>query len=206
MSSSPADTRRPLASRSTAWASWAARTLARSGATPNQVSVASVVFAGVGAGLLVDARPLALVGAAACVQLRLLCNLLDGMIAVEGGRRTRTGVLYNEVPDRIADSAFLVAAGIGAGVAWLGWLAALAAMLTAYVRALGGALDQPQDFRGPMAKPHRMAALTAGCIGAAIESATLDSRWTLVAALGVIAAGALVTAARRLGGIAARLP
>ncbi len=182
-----------------------ARTLARTGATPNQVSIASVVFAGVGAWLLVDARPLALVGAAACVQLRLLCNLLDGMIAVEGGRRTRTGVLYNEVPDRLADATFLVAAGIGTGVPWLGWLAALAATLTAYVRALGGALGQAQDFRGPMAKPHRMAALTAGCLAAAVETATLGSRWTLMAMLGLIAAGALATAARRLRGIAARL-
>ena len=32
-----------------------------------------------------------LLGAAACTQLRLLCNLFDGMVAVEGGKASRTG-------------------------------------------------------------------------------------------------------------------
>lgn len=202
----PLAARRPLASRSTRWAAWAARTVARTGLSPNQVSGLSVAVALVGAALLVDGRPLALVGAAACVQLRLLCNLLDGMIAVEGGRTSRTGVLYNEVPDRLADSLVLVAAGYGAGVAWLGWLAALAAMATAYLRTLGGALGQPQDFRGPMAKPQRMAALTVGSLAAALELALRGTRWALVAALALIAAGALVTCVRRLRAIADRLP
>ena len=29
---------------------------------------------------------------------RLLCNLLDGMVAVEGGKRSKSGELYNDVP------------------------------------------------------------------------------------------------------------
>ncbi len=64
------------------------------------------------------------------------------MVAVEGGRRTPTGDLFNEVPDRVADTLVLVGAGWGlaqAGLPWaepLGWAAALAAMATAYIRAL----------------------------------------------------------------------
>ncbi len=202
---SPTDARRPLASRSSAWAPRAASALARTGATPNQVSIASLVFAAAGAALLVVATPLALVGAAVMVQVRLLCNLLDGLIAVEGGKATPAGALYNEVPDRIADSALLVALGYGAGMPWLGWAAALAAALTAYIRTLGGALGQPQDFRGPMAKQQRMAVLTLACLVGAAEIALHATTWTLVAAAALIALGSVVTCATRLRAIARRL-
>ena len=49
------------------------------------------------------------------IQLRLIANLLDGLVAVEGGKRTPTGELYNEAPDRIADTAVLVGAGYAVG-------------------------------------------------------------------------------------------
>ena len=38
-----------------------------------------------------------LVVAAGMIQLRLVCNLLDGMVAVEGGMKTKSGELYNDV-------------------------------------------------------------------------------------------------------------
>ena len=78
--------------------------------------------------------------AAACVQLRLVCNLLDGMVAIEGGRKSKVGAIYNEFPDRIADTLFLVPLGYAAGMPWLGWACALLAALTAYVRVFGGSL------------------------------------------------------------------
>jgi hypothetical protein len=52
----------------------------------------------------------------------------------------------------------------------MGWLAALLAAITAYVRALGGSLGLAQDFRGPQAKPQRMAVLTVACLLAVVES------------------------------------
>ena len=58
---------------------------------------------------------LALIATAACVQLRLVCNLLDGMVAIEGGKSTATGALFNEIPDRLADPLFLVPLGYAAG-------------------------------------------------------------------------------------------
>ena len=39
----------------------------------------------------------AFVVAAACVQLGLLRNLLDGMVAIEGGKSTATGASFNEI-------------------------------------------------------------------------------------------------------------
>ena len=197
--------RRPLASRDTAWARRIASLLARSSVTPNQISTVSIAFAALGAWALVDTRPLALVGAAICVQLRLLCNLIDGMVAIEGGKQSATGALYNEFPDRIADSLFLVALGYACGMPWLGWLAALLAALTAYVRATGGALGLAQDFRGPMAKPHRMAVLTVGCLVGAAEIEWNGTRWTLLAAAVVIAAGSALTCVARALAIARTL-
>src|SRR5690242_2539551 len=123
---SAAAARRPIASRGSGWAIRASAALARSSVTPNQISAASVVFAAVGAALILAApSPWALVLAAGMVQLRLVANLLDGMVAVEGGKSSAVGALYNEFPDRIADTLFLVAAGYAAGLPWLGWAAAL---------------------------------------------------------------------------------
>jgi len=163
------------------------------------------VFAALGAWALVDARPLALVGAAIAVQLRLLCNLIDGMVAIEGGKQSPVGALYNEFPDRIADSLLLVALGYACGVPWLGWLAALLAALTAYVRATGGALALAQDFRGPMAKPHRMAVLTLACVIGAAEMQWNGTRYALLVAAIVIAAGSALTCATRTRAIARAL-
>jgi phosphatidylglycerophosphate synthase len=201
---SPAD-RRPLASRDTAWARRLAAALARSAVTPNQISMLSVVFAGLGAWALVGARPLPLIGAAVCVQLRLLCNLIDGMVAIEGGKQSPVGAIYNEFPDRIADSLLIVALGYAAWVPWVGWLGALLAALTAYVRATGGALGFAQDFRGPMAKPQRMAVLTAACLIGAAELHWNGTRHALLAAAIVIAAGSAFTCATRTLELARRL-
>jgi hypothetical protein len=74
--------------------------------------------------------------------------------------------------------------------------------LTAYVRATGGALGFPQDFRGPMAKPHRMAVLTAACLIGAAEAAWNGTHWTLIAAAIVIALGSAFTCATRTRAIA----
>jgi len=198
--------RRPLTSRSTAWAKFLADLLVRAGVSPNSISVVSVLFAMAGAYLLL-CWPTSggLVAVAACVQLRLLCNLLDGMVAIEGQRQSPTGALYNEIPDRLADSLFIVALGYAVGKPWLGWLGALAAAVTAYIRVLGGSLGLAQDFRGPLAKPHRMAVLTVGCLVAAVESWYAHSTLALLGAAWIIAAGAILTCITRTLAIARQL-
>lgn len=198
--------RRPIASRDTGWAKAAAAWAARRSVTPNQISLLSVAWAGLGAWLILRGGWDGWLGAAVCVQGRLVCNLLDGMVAVEGGKGSPVGALYNEFPDRVADSLFLVPLGYAAGIPWLGWLGALLAALTAYVRVFGGALGQPQDFGGVMAKQRRMALLTAALILQAAEEVWLGSRWSLLAAAALIALGSFVTCWTRTAGIARRLP
>jgi phosphatidylglycerophosphate synthase len=198
--------RRPLTSRSSSWAIYLANTLVRAGVSPNAISVISILFASLGAYFLVySPTPGGLLGAAACVQLRLLCNLLDGMVAIEGKRQSATGGLYNEIPDRLADSLFIVALGYAMGDISVGWYGALAAAVTAYIRVLGGALGLKQDFRGPMAKQHRMAVVTAGCVLGAIELWVVGSHWILTAAAWIIAIGSTITCATRTLAIARQL-
>lgn len=195
------DNRRPLAVRQQAWVGRLAQLFIGAGIAPNQISSASIVFAALGAVAYTSASlteglawAVSLLASAALIELRLLCNLLDGVMAVEGGKQTPLGTLYNEIPDRIADSLFLAAAGYAAGHGVMGWVAALLAVMTAYVRALGGSLGVSQDFCGPMAKPHRMHALCAGSVLAAL----LPAYPILAVTLSVIILGTSATVVRRV--------
>ena len=75
----------------------------------------------------------------------------------------------------------------------LGLLAASLAIATAYIRELGRAEGFPPDFSGPLAKPQRMAVLTAGTVLAAFYA----SEWTLTVTLWIIVGGTAVTVIRR---------
>ena len=77
-------------------------------------------------------------------------------------------------------------------------LAALLAAVAAYVRLLGGTVGLKQDFRGPMAKQHRMAALTLAAGIAFAEALLAASHPVSTALLGLIAFGTVVTIGRRL--------
>src|SRR5688572_4150673 len=92
--------RRPPASRGWPVMHTLARAVARSGITPNMVSTAGMVGgivagASLAATAQVDAgawsERLLFIAAAACIQFRLVCNLIDGMVAVEGGKRSALG-------------------------------------------------------------------------------------------------------------------
>ena len=198
--------RRPISARSSAWAGALSAWPARAGVTPNSISVVSILFAAIGGALIFHvSHPVGWLVAAACVQLRLVCNLLDGMVAIEGGSKTRTGPIYNEFPDRVADTLLLVPLGYAAGEPWLGWACALLAALTAYVRVFGGSVGLPQDFSGVMAKQRRMAALTAGLAAQSVEWFFWPSHWSLLVTAATVAAGSLVTCITRTVAIARAL-
>lgn len=164
--------RRPLQSRNLIIFKWLASTLARAGVTPNAISFSSMIFAGLAGAALVGTRYTAGWGAHGCwllaavgIQLRLVANLIDGMVAVEGRKGGPTGDLWNEAPDRVSDAAIFIGAGFAAdSTPWLGFSAALMAVFVAYVRALGASVGAGQCFLGPLAKPQRMALMTATCV------------------------------------------
>jgi phosphatidylglycerophosphate synthase len=207
--------RRAIALRNAGWAQALARKLSEAGVSPNTISLASIVCAGLAAGALV-AVPYVPIGVSAGlllltalgIQLRLLANLLDGLVAIEGGRATRIGPLFNEIPDRVSDALVLFALGYATASAAgpsLGWLAALLAIGTAYVRLLGGTLLGTQSFAGPLAKPQRMAVVTGACILAAALLPLGVASETLMLALWVVIIGSAYTLLRRTRDIGARL-
>lgn len=162
--------RRPLAVRKTKWANQTAKFLAKRSISPNQISLLSVLFSLLSLYFysLGHLNGIFLFLAAFCIQMRLMCNLLDGMVAIEFNKKSIYGNLFNDVPDRFADVFIIMGAGIysftneksfmsGLDLAWVN---AILAVITAYIRVLGASLATPMYFSGPMAKPQRMAILT----------------------------------------------
>jgi phosphatidylglycerophosphate synthase len=208
--------RRPLKTRQAAWANRLAQLLVKWHASPNSISVTSIFFAaGASAALYFSGqaeggqRAWMLVLAVAGIQGRLLCNMLDGMVAIEGGRQTKSGEIFNDLPDRIADALIFICAGYAARAHFfgveLGFIAAALAIFTAYVRMLGGASGLKQSFIGPMAKQHRMATLTIACVLSIFETRFLSAGTVLWVALIVINIGCLATIWRRTARIAREL-
>src|SRR5947207_3148787 len=205
--------RRPIATRNRKWAQDATAWLAARNVSPNAISIAGMfacIVAGIALGVtsISDYRILWLV-AALGAQLRLTANMLDGMVAIASGRTSKTGELYNEVPDRISDAAVF----IGAGFAWggnvaLGYIATILAIFTAYVRAAGKIAGGPNEFCGPMAKQHRMLVITLVCLYSAITPRSWqmitfnDSQIGLMTlGLAVIIVGCVITVIRRVSRI-----
>src|SRR5215472_11478509 len=206
--------RRPIATRNRKWAQTATAWLASRKVSPNVISIAGMcacIVAGVVLGLTsVAYHRIFWLLAALGAQLRLTANMLDGMVALASGRASKTGELYNEVPDRVSDAAVF----IGAGFAWggnvaLGFIATIVAIFTAYVRAAGKVAGAPNEFCGPMAKQHRMLVITLACV----YSAVVPRSWQILyfdnarlgvmaLALFVITVGCLITVGRRLNRIA----
>jgi phosphatidylglycerophosphate synthase len=206
--------RRPIATRNRKWAQNATARLASRNVSPDAISIAGMsacIIGGIALGLtsIVDYRILWLIGAVGA-QLRLTANMLDGMVAIASSRTSKTGELYNEVPDRLSDAAVF----IGAGYAWggnvtLGYVATILAIFTAYVRAAGKIAGAPNEFCGPMAKQHRMLVITLICVYAVVTPrswqtiAFKDSQIGLMTlGLVVIVVGCLITVVRRLSRIA----
>lgn len=195
--------------RNTRWAAVTARWLCRVGFRPNQISLLSILFGALsGAGFVAvgfvetaEWKSGCFVLAAVGIQLRLLCNLFDGMVAVEGGFRTKSGELFNELPDRFSDAFIFIGSGYAfAEPTWLrelAWMTAVLAVIAAYVRTLGASMGAGQQFLGPMAKQHRMAVMTLAAIVNAVAIFFTMSSTIIVVALGLVAVGTLVTIWRR---------
>jgi phosphatidylglycerophosphate synthase len=190
--------RRPITFRETRFARTAARVIARTGISPNQISVLSIVCSGAaGIGLLEAAHGWrgGFVLAAVGIQLRLQCNLFDGMVAVEHGKKSATGGIFNELPDRLSDILILMGAAYAINCPQLGLWAALLAVMTAYIRTLATHVGAEPDFIGPMAKQQRAALITV----ASIVCFALPAIYVLVfkIALWAVTVGSGITCARR---------
>jgi phosphatidylglycerophosphate synthase len=205
--------RRPIATRDLAVSQRIAAWLAKLGASPNGISIAGMVAALLGGVAFAGTSFVSpyirwlWLAAAWAAQLRLLANMFDGMVAIRRQIASPLGELYNEVPDRISDAALFIGLGHATGGhPLLGYGAALAAVFTAYVRAMVKVAGAPQDFCGPMAKPQRMFLITVLALYCAASPMAWQPMWNVggerlglaAATLAIVIGGSLLTAARRL--------
>jgi phosphatidylglycerophosphate synthase len=161
--------RRPIAGAFRRTADRAVRLCVALHIHPDLVSYASIVASAGAAVCFWQSRraPMILLSLAPLLcYLRLWLNMLDGMVALASGKASRRGEIINELPDRISDVL------IFAGVAHSGWchvasgyLAAIGALMTAYVGILGQAVAGAREFGGIMSKPWRMVVLHVGAWG-----------------------------------------
>lgn len=204
--------RRPINTQNTKLSHRMASWMAIRGVSPNSISMMGMMF-GVLAGvafMLTDVLPeyasWCWIAGAVFVQLRLLGNAFDGMVAVLQERASALGELYNEIPDRVSDAVTLIGFGFAADSnPWLGLIAALLAIFTAYVRAMGKVVAAHQEFCGPMAKPQRMFVITVAALFIGLGGNRLLGEnellgpWSIaVWTTWLIIAGCAITVLRRL--------
>ena len=159
--------RRPIKSREHKIAKKITNLLIKLNVSPNTISVFSIVFSIIGMLAIITMKQditllnttIAIIG----IQGRLLCNLFDGMVAIDGNTSSLVGDIYNELPDRISDTLLFLPLGyIGITLPYvleLAWSSVFLALFTAYVRGFGTALGIT-TFKGIMAKQKRMALLS----------------------------------------------
>lgn len=167
---------------------WAARPLARWRVPPTAVTAVGTLLA-VDAVLLARSQPWA---AGIAVLGSVVCDGLDGAIAVVGERSTRFGAVADAVADRVGDVAFATVLW-RSGAPW--WLAVLAGALALTVDALRRALRVPARIT-VAERPTWTICTVLACASATVTDAT----WPVIGcaavwvAAGVAGCGQLVTA------------
>jgi phosphatidylglycerophosphate synthase len=157
--------RRPIAAAFRQTGDAAMRFCVRHRIHPDAISYLSIVTAVVAAICFWKSgasRWLLIVAPLFC-YLRLWFNMLDGMVAFGAGKASRRGEILNDLPDRISDIVIFVGvAHSGLMNPFIGYWAAIFAVLTSYVGLFGQALGVQRQFGGIMSKPWRMVALNVG--------------------------------------------
>lgn len=193
--------RRPIAGLFRLSAHGAVRACVRSGVHPDVVSYLSVVAAAGAAVCFWQAGRwdwLLIFGPLLCL-LRLWFNMLDGMVALASGKASLRGEIVNELPDRVSDVLIFVGvAHSGLVNSFLGYWAAIMAVMTAYVGTLGQAVTGRRRFEGMMSKQHRMMVLGAGSVVMFFWRGTWGGGSILDWTLAVIVAGCVETMGVRI--------
>jgi phosphatidylglycerophosphate synthase len=157
--------RRPIAMAFRRTAEGATRLCLRWRIHPDAISYSSILAALAAAICFWKSgqTPRLLIVAPLFCYLRLWLNMLDGMVALAASKASPRGEILNDLPDRVSD--IVIFAGVshsGLMNPFIGYWAAIFAVLTSYVGLFGQAAGVQREFSGMMSKPWRMVALHLG--------------------------------------------
>ena len=176
----------------------AVRTLARIGATPNQVTAVALIGS-VAVGAVVCAFPeerWSVLLLAPWLLLRMGLNAVDGMLAREHGMRSALGAFLNELGDVASDSALYLPLALVPGFhPALVVAAVVLAALSEMAGVLAAQLGASRRYDGPMGKSDR--AFVFGALGLALGLGAPAGAWIDVV-LGLVGGLLLATIARRV--------
>jgi CDP-diacylglycerol--glycerol-3-phosphate 3-phosphatidyltransferase len=154
--------------------------LAAAGVTPDQVTLAAVPVAVVGGACLLasPAIPALLLAVPLLALLRIVLNLIDGNMARRTGKIHPRGELFNELGDRLADTAFLAPVAFLPGASpQIVLLGVLVAVLASYVGITARAAGGERIYRGILSKPGRMALLSVCSLWAFVAGPGNTTAW-----------------------------
>jgi CDP-diacylglycerol--glycerol-3-phosphate 3-phosphatidyltransferase len=163
--------------------------LEQHGVTPNQVSVAGVLFAGAAGAVaaFVPPGPMTALLIAGLLAARLACANMDGTLA----RRRRpdpTGGLSNELGDRAAD--LLTLACFVPHLGWSGFAVLLAATLPSWAALAVAAQGAERLNAGPVGKTER-------CVLVVLAAGT---GWFVGVGFAIVIGSVMTVAARLMAG------
>lgn len=179
--------------------------LARSGVTPNAVTLGAVLGSiAVGCVLPLAKRwPALLLLLPGWLFARMALNAIDGMMARELNMATRLGAVLNEVGDVVSDLAlYLPLALIYDDARWPAVAFAIGAVLTEFCGLLGRTLGASRGYEGPMGKSDRAFVIGALAFVTWLAPGTAHA-WPWI--LGVGAFLSVVTCANRISRALAEL-
>jgi len=133
-----------------------------------------------------------------CVLVRLLLNLMDGLVAREVGLADAWGEAKNEFGDRVADAAIFLGLSFGGYVdARLAALSLAFILCVSYLGILGKSLGGARVYGGIFGKGDRMISLAAFTLYPILSGDLGSYNWYLASA----ALAAAATVAQRLRSI-----
>jgi CDP-diacylglycerol--glycerol-3-phosphate 3-phosphatidyltransferase len=165
--------------------------LARTGITPNQVTLLAMLLScAYGAALAWQPHVAGLwFGLPAFLLLRMALNAIDGMLATATDNQTVLGALLNEVCDQVSDAALYLPFAFAAGlVAPLVVGVAMLSLLAEFAGVLAQGVGVARRFDGPMGKSDRAFAfgVVALLVGAGVAPGWSNGVLGVVLALSVL--------------------
>jgi CDP-diacylglycerol--glycerol-3-phosphate 3-phosphatidyltransferase len=179
--------------------------LAASGVTANQVTVAAVAMS-VALGCAVAAtggRDWTLFLMPPVLFVRMALNAIDGMLAREFAQKSRLGGVLNELGDVVSDTALYLPFAVIPGVsAILTGLVVAVAVMTEMAGVVAIQIGGARRYDGPFGKSDR--ALFFGALALALAAGIKPGLWTGIVLVMGACAGLLTIVNRARGALGAR--